>query len=116
MRILLSSILFYFKLTDVPRQPSNVIIDPTTKQITWAEVAGYECLPESHFVVEYKKTQSRNWTTAGYFENRRFDLNASKGEIYDVRIYAENFIGRSPPSEVVTFRTNGKLRRIVSSQ
>ena len=54
-----------------------------------------------------------NWTTAGYFENRRFDLNASKGEIYDVRIYAENFIGRSPPSKVVTFRTNSKLRRNV---
>ena len=32
--------------------------------------------------------------TAGYFENRRFDLNASKGEIYDLRIYAENIIGK----------------------
>ena len=96
----------------MPRQPSNVMIDPTTKQITWQDVSGYECLPESHFVVEYKKTQSVNWTTAGYFENRRFDLNASKGEMYDVRIYAENFIGRSPPSKVVTFRTNSKLRRI----
>ena len=88
------------------------MINPKTKQITWQEVAGYECLPESQFVVEYKKNQSVNWKTAGYFDNRRFDLNASKGEIYDVRIYAENFFGRSPPSKVVRFRTNSKLIRI----
>ena len=103
-------------MADVPRQPSNVMIDSTTKQITWAEVAGYECLPKSHFVVEYKKGQSVNWTTAGYFDNRTFDLaNVSKGERYDVRIYAKNFIGRSPPSKVITFLTNSKLRRILMS-
>ena len=116
LRNVLSSI-FLFQLTDLPRQPTNVTIDPTTKQITWEEVAGYECLPESHFVVEYKKSQSVNWTTAGYLKNRRFDLsNVSRGEIYDVRIYAENFIGRPPPSKVATFRTNRKLRRITISQ
>jgi len=98
---------FTLQILDLPRQPTNVMIDPTTKQITWEEVAGYECLPESHFVVEYKKSQSVNWTTAGYLKNRRFDLsNVSQGEIYDVRIYAENVIGRSQPSKVVTFRTN----------
>lgn len=107
----------FFQLTDLPRQPTNVMIDPTTKQITWEEVAGYECLPGSHFVVEYKKSQLVNWTTTGYLQNRRFDLsNVSKGEMYDVRIYAENFIGRSPPSKVVTFRTNRKLRRISITQ
>ena len=117
MRNVLSNILFtLIELTDVPRQPSNVMINPKTKQITWQEVAGYECLSGSHFVVEYKKNQSVNWTTAGYFDNRTFDLNASKGEIYNVRIYAENVIGRSPPSKVVTFRTNGKLRRIEDSR
>ena len=117
LRNVLSSI-FLFQLTDLPRQPTNVTIDPTTQQITWEEVAGYECLPESHFVVEYKKSQSKkNWTTAGYLKNRRFDLsNVSRGEIYDVRIYAVNVIGRSPPSKVATFRTNRKLRRISISQ
>jgi len=113
MRNMLSSIIFSFVLhvTDVPRQPTNVRINSITKQITWAKVAGYDCLPESHFVVEYKKSQSGIWMTAArYFENRRFDLNASKGEMYDVRIYAENFIGRSLSSKVVTFRTNSKFK------
>lgn len=49
----------------------------------------------------------------GYFENRRFDFNVFKGEIYDVRIYVENFIGRSLLFKVVIFRINSKLRRIV---
>ena len=116
MRNMLGSIIFSFELTDVPRQPINVRINSMTKQITWAKVVGYDCLPESHFVVEYKKTQSGIWMmAAGYFENRRFDLNASKGEIYDLRIYAENVIGRSSPSKVITFRTNGKFRLQLAS-
>ena len=100
----------FFALTDVPKPPSNVVIDSTTKQITWAKVAGYECLPKpSHFVVEYKKSEAVTWRTAGYFDNRTFDLKKpSKGEKYDVRIFAKNSVGRSPTSKIITFWTNSK--------
>lgn len=114
---MLSGIFISFALTDVPRPPSNVVINSKTKQITWTEVAGFGCLPKSHFVVEYKKNKSVTWKTAGYFDNRTFDLvNASKGEEYDVRIYAQNSIGRSPISRTITFWTNSKLREIFIRQ
>lgn len=97
-------------MTDVPRPPSNVVINSTTKQITWTKVAGYECLPKpSHFVVEYKKSEAVTWRTAGYFDNRTFDLvKPSKGEKYDVRIFAKNSVGRSPSATIITFWTNSK--------
>lgn len=101
----------------MPRPPSNVIINSITKQITWTEVAGYDCLPKSHFVVEYKKKKSATWKTAGYFDSKTFDLvNASKGEKYDVRIYSLNSIGRSSASRTVTFWTNSKLGKLFMSQ
>ena len=104
----------FFALTDKPRPPSNVVINLKTKQITWTKVAGYGCLPKSHFVVEYKKSKSVTWKTAGYFDSRTFDLvNASKGEEYDVRIYEQNIVGTSPKSRTITFWTNSKLRYVL---
>ena len=88
--------------------PSNLILDPSTKQITWTEDPRYQCLPTSHFVVEYKKSSSSNWTTAGYFNNKTFDLeNPVKGRQYVVRVYAINSVGRSR-GRTKSFFTNSK--------
>ncbi|CAH3019856.1 unnamed protein product [Porites evermanni] len=99
---------FTITIFDLPRPPSNLVVDPQTKQITWKNVPGYKCLPESHFVVQYKKYSSTKWNNAGYFDNRTFDLkNATKGEKYHVQIYAINVVGKSQIKSVV-FWTNIK--------
>lgn len=88
--------------------PSNLKLDPPTKQITWTEDPRYQCLPKSHFVVEYKKSSSSTWTTAGYFENKTFDLvSPVKGKKYDVKVYAINSVGRSRGG-TKSFFTNSK--------
>ena len=98
-----------FLQPDLPRPPSNLAVDPQTKQITWKNVPGYRCLPESHFVVQYKKYSSTKWNNAGYFDNRTFDLNnATKGEKNHVQIYAINVVGKSQIKSV-SFWTNSKL-------
>ena len=98
-----------FLQPDLPRPPSNIAVDPQTKQMTWKNVPGYKCLPESHFVVQYKKYSSIKWNNAGYFDKRTFDLkNATKGEKYHVQIYAINFVGKSQIKSV-SFWTNSKL-------
>ena len=98
-----------FLQPDLPRPPSNLAVDPQTKQMTWKNVPGYKCLPESHFVVQYKKYSSIKWNNAGYFDNRTFDLkNATKGEKYHVQIYAINVVGKSQIKSVA-FWTNSKL-------
>ena len=97
-----------FLQADLPRPPSNLVVDPQTKQITWKKGPGYKCLPESHFVVQYKKYSSTKWNNVGYFDKGTFDLkNATKGEKYHVQIYAINDVGKSQIKSVV-FWTNSK--------
>lgn len=87
---------------------STLELDPSTKQVSWKVVPGYGCLPMSHFVVEYKKSSSLTWKTAGYFENRTFDLvNPDKGKKYDVKVYSQNSVGISE-KRVRSFWTNSK--------
>ncbi|XP_022798427.1 uncharacterized protein LOC111336573 isoform X2 [Stylophora pistillata] len=103
---------FTLSIFDVPQPPSKMTIDSYSKRIRWTEEPGYECLPKAHFVVEYKKKSSENWTFAGYFDDGVFDLvNVSEGEKYTVRIFAKNFIGRSRASPI-TFWTNIKPSEI----
>lgn len=91
------------------------MIDRYSKRVSWTKEPGYECLPKSYFVVEYKKNLSKNWTFAGYFDHGVFDLvNVSKGEKFNVRIFAKNVIGSSPAS-LITFWTNSKFRNIFSA-
>ena len=85
------------------------MLKQSTKQITWDEYPGFECLPKSHFVVQYKKGSSLKWITAGYFDNKTFDLiNAAKGDQYLVKIFAINSVGKSRTREVSLW-TNSKL-------
>ena len=110
---MLNSMILYFALTDIPRSPSNLEVDPLTKQVRWKEVPGYGCLPKSHFVVEYKKSSASRWTTAGYFDNRTFDLvNPIKGQEYVVKVYARNSVGKGGQRSV-RFWTNSEFVPLV---
>ncbi|KAG7494861.1 immunoglobulin-like and fibronectin type III domain-containing protein 1 isoform X1 [Solea senegalensis] len=92
------------RVTDEPKPPGPVELDenvPGTVTISWTASPDEKRDDRLHYRVMKRDSNKRSWhTTADHIFNNRFTAcNIMPGREYQFRVYAENDMGSSKPSE-----------------
>ncbi|XP_058486974.1 immunoglobulin-like and fibronectin type III domain-containing protein 1 isoform X2 [Solea solea] len=92
------------RVTDEPKPPGPVELDenvPGTVTISWTASPDEKRDDRLHYKVMKRDSNKRSWhTTADHIFNNRFTAcNILPGREYQFRVYAENDMGSSEPSE-----------------